>query len=103
MKCDENYEKGGGYMFFGGQSHLVHDTKWEGVVGPLRFSKFPLSDHGVHTKIVQTPRLNTYYFILLQICKFRSAVKYSVLLHNAMFFTVDSGGKIPIILLSKVI
>ena len=41
-------------MFFGGQSHLVHDTKWEGVVGPLRFSKFPLSDHGVHTKIAQT-------------------------------------------------
>ena len=45
-------------MFFGGQSHLVHDTKWEagwGVVGPLRFSKFPFSDHGVHTKIVQPP------------------------------------------------
>ena len=50
MESDENYEKGGGYMFFGRQSHLVHDTKWEGVVGPLRFSKFPLSDHGVPTK-----------------------------------------------------
>ena len=24
-------------------------------MGPLRFSKFPLSDHGVLTKIVQTP------------------------------------------------
>ena len=31
-------------MFFG-----------SGVMGPLRFSKFPLSDHGVHAKIVQTP------------------------------------------------
>ena len=28
MKCDENYEIWGGYMFFGGQTHLVHDTKW---------------------------------------------------------------------------
>ena len=40
-------------MFFGGQTHLEHDTKWKGVVGPLRFSKFPLSDHGIHAKIVQ--------------------------------------------------
>ena len=31
MKCDENYEKKlGGYLFFGGQTHLVHDTKWGG-------------------------------------------------------------------------
>ena len=31
-------------------------------MGPLRFSKFPLSDHGVHTKIVQTspPRFRLY-------------------------------------------
>ena len=29
----------------------------KGVVGPLRFSKFPLCDHGVHAKIVQTPLL----------------------------------------------
>ena len=51
-------------MFFGGQTHLVHDTKWEGVVGHLRFSKFPLSNHGAHTKIVQTPRHNLllYYY-----------------------------------------
>ena len=28
IKCDENYEKWGGYMFFGGQTHFVHDTKW---------------------------------------------------------------------------
>ena len=42
-------------MFFGGHIHLVHDTKWEGVVGHLKFFKFPLSDHGVHAKIVQTP------------------------------------------------
>ena len=48
-------KKWGGYMFFGGQTLLVHDTKWKGVVGPLRVSKFPLSDHGVHAKIVQTP------------------------------------------------
>ena len=37
MKCDENYEKWGGYMFFGGRIHFVHDTKWGGVVGPLKF------------------------------------------------------------------
>ena len=42
-------------MFYGGQTHLVHDTKWEGVVGLLRFPKFPLSDHGVHANIVPTP------------------------------------------------
>ena len=72
MKCDENYEKGGGYMFFGGQSHLVHDTKWEGVVDPLRFFKFPLSDHGVNAKIIQTPppgslscRCFVYYVYML--------------------------------------
>ena len=37
MICDENYEKWGGYRFFGGQTHLVHDTKLGGVVGPLKF------------------------------------------------------------------
>ena len=41
MKCDENYEKWGGYyMFFGGQTHLVHNTKWGGGVGSSQiFSK----------------------------------------------------------------
>ena len=34
MKCDENYEKcGHGYMFSGGQTHLVHETKWGGGGG----------------------------------------------------------------------
>ena len=33
MKCDENYEKWGGHMFFSGQTHLVHDTKWGGGGG----------------------------------------------------------------------
>ena len=57
VKCDENYEKWGGYMFLGGQTHLVHDTKWERGGGSSQiFSEFPLSDHGVHAKIVQTPR-----------------------------------------------
>ena len=35
--------------------HLVHDTKWGGGVGPLKFSKFPLCDHGVHSTVLQTP------------------------------------------------
>ena len=35
---DEKHEKWGGYMFFGGHIHLVHDNKWGGVVGPLKFS-----------------------------------------------------------------
>ena len=41
VKCDKNYEKWVGYMFFGDQTQLVHDTKWGGVVGPLQFSQFP--------------------------------------------------------------
>ena len=41
MKCDENYEKGGGFMFFGGQSHLVHDTKWEGGGGSSQIFQIP--------------------------------------------------------------
>ena len=40
MTHDKNYEKLVGYMFFAGQTQLVHDTKWGGVpvVGPLKFS-----------------------------------------------------------------
>ena len=55
MKCDENYEKWGGYMFFGCQTHLVHDTKWGRWWVLLNFPNFPLSDHGVHLKILQIP------------------------------------------------
>ena len=33
---------------FGGKTHLVHETKWVGVMGPLKFPQIPLSDHGVH-------------------------------------------------------
>ena len=67
MKCDENYEKGGGYICF----LVVKPTKYmtlsrRGVVGPLRFSKIPLSDHGVHTKIVQTPPVYTVFMINLK-------------------------------------
>ena len=47
-------------MFFGGQTHLVHDTKCGGVVGSVKFSKIPLSDHGVHLKGLQTPHPTTY-------------------------------------------
>ena len=62
MKCDENYEKGGG---LGICFLVVNPTKYmtlsgKGVVGPLRFSKFPLSDHGVHLKVLQTPRQNSH-------------------------------------------
>ena len=56
MKFDENYEKWVGNLFFIGQTHLVHDTKW-GVVGPLKFYKIPLSDHGVYSEGLQTPLL----------------------------------------------
>ena len=28
-------------MFFGGQSHLVHDTKWEGVGGSSQIFQIP--------------------------------------------------------------
>ena len=35
-------------MVFVGQTHLVHDTKWAEVVGPLKFTNSLLSDHGVH-------------------------------------------------------
>ena len=40
MKCDENHEKWSGYMFVDGWILLVlvHDSKWGGVVGPLKFS-----------------------------------------------------------------
>ena len=41
MRCYDNYEKRGGYnMFFGGQTHLVHDTKWVGVPGWWVLSNF---------------------------------------------------------------
>ena len=37
-------------------SHLVHDTlSGMGVVGPLKFSKIPVSDHNVHLKILHPP------------------------------------------------
>ena len=65
MKCDENYEKLGGYMFFGGQIHLVHDTKWDGVVGPLKFSKIPLSDHGVYLKGLKIPLQRLFPYQIL--------------------------------------
>ena len=49
-------------MSFGGQTHLVHDTKlgvW--VVGPLKFSKISLSDYGVHLKGHQTTPPHPYF------------------------------------------
>ena len=57
----------GGYMFFCGQTLLVHDTKWGGlgVVSSLKFSKIPLSDHGVHLKGLQTPLPHTRSFLAI--------------------------------------
>ena len=49
---------GNGYLFFGGQTHLIHDTlvlSGVVVVGPLKFSKIPHSDHSVHLKVLQPP------------------------------------------------
>ena len=43
----------GVYMFFGCQTHLVHDNKWGGYWVLSNFHNFPLSDHGVHFKILQ--------------------------------------------------
>ena len=53
MRCDENYEKWGGYMLLG-------------VVSPLKFSKIPLSDHGVHLKGLQTPPDIKYMTIIIK-------------------------------------
>ena len=52
---------------FGGQTHLVHDTKWVGV-GPPKFSKIPFNDHGVHLKGLQPPTYthNTKRFLLAE-------------------------------------
>ena len=54
-------------MFFGGQTHLVHDTKWGGVVGPLQFPNFPLCNHGDHLKILQppSPRCGPLHFTVM--------------------------------------
>ena len=41
VKCVENYEIWGGYMLFGGLTHLVHDTKWGGGVGSSKIFQNP--------------------------------------------------------------
>ena len=47
--------KMGWVYVFGCQTHLVHDNKWGGGgMGPLKFSKIILSDHGVHLNVLQT-------------------------------------------------
>ena len=61
----------------------------KGVVGPLSFSKFPLSDHGVHTKIVQTPRHNSgcklwccdLWFFWMKFGRIETLVKYTLKKH----------------------
>ena len=49
-------KKGMGICFLVVNPTYCMTPSGRGVVGPLRFSKFPLSDHGVHAKIVQPPR-----------------------------------------------
>ena len=41
MKYDENYEKWGGYMFYGGQTHLEQYTNWGGGGGSSQIFQNP--------------------------------------------------------------
>ena len=55
MKMLKNHKNWGGYMIFVGKSTYYMTLSGVGVVGPLKFSKIPLTDHVVLLKNLWTP------------------------------------------------
>ena len=55
MKMLKNHKNWGGYMIFVGKSTYYMTLSGVGVVGPLKFSKIPLTDHVVQLKSLWTP------------------------------------------------
>ena len=61
----KNHKNWGGYMIFVGKSTYYMTLSGVGVVGPLKFSKIPLTDHGVQLKSPWTPPLGLHYKTLI--------------------------------------